>query len=128
MLNSTPFSWKKRALSFKYAAKGLAALFRYEHNARIHLVAALLAIVAGLWLRISPLEWCMVVGCIVSVLSAEAFNSAVEALADKVSSEFSPLIGRAKDLGAAAVLLLAFGAVIIGLIIFLPKIVIIIPE
>ncbi|MDE6298965.1 MAG: diacylglycerol kinase family protein [Muribaculaceae bacterium] len=122
MLNTTPFSWKKRALSFKYAVKGLTALFRYEHNARIHLAVALLAIIAGVWLEISPLEWCLVVGCIVLVLAGEAFNSAVEALADEVSAEFSPLIGRAKDLGAAAVLLLAAGAVIIGLIIFLPKI------
>lgn len=121
MIGNEKFSWKKRARSFVYAWKGLKALFNYEHNARIHLVATLLAIGCGFFFGISPLEWCVVIGCIGCVISAEAVNSALEAIADKVSPDYDPLIGRAKDLGAAAVMVLAAAAVIIGCIVFLPK-------
>lgn len=123
MIEREKFSWKKRARSFQYAWKGFRALLRYEHNARIHLAAALLAIGFGFFFGISPVEWCLVIGCIGSVISAEALNSAVEAIADKVSPEYDSLIGRAKDLGATAVLILAGVAVCIGCIIFLPKLI-----
>ncbi|MDE6007678.1 MAG: diacylglycerol kinase family protein [Muribaculaceae bacterium] len=121
MIGKTTFSWKKRALSFKYAWQGISALLRYEHNARIHLVAAVVAVVAGFFFKISAMEWCLIAVCIGMVISAEAMNSAVEALADKISKEYDLLIGRAKDFGAAAVMILAFMAVVVGLIIFLPK-------
>ena len=108
-------------MAFVYAWKGLKALFRYEHNARIHLVAAVAAIAMGIWLKISAVEWCLIAIVIASVISAEALNSAVEALADRISTEKHPLLGRAKDLGAAAVTLLALMAIIVGCIIFIPK-------
>ncbi|MDE6578439.1 MAG: diacylglycerol kinase [Muribaculaceae bacterium] len=120
-MNDSQFSWKKRAMAFVYAWKGLKALFRYEHNARIHLVAAVAAIAMGIWLKISAVEWCLIAIVIASVISAEALNSAVEALADRISTEKHPLLGRAKDLGAAAVTLLALMAIIVGCIIFIPK-------
>lgn len=122
METTTKFSWRKRAMAFKYAWQGMKALLRYEHNARIHMVAAVLATVAGFLFGISALEWCLIVLCIALVLSAEALNSAVEALADKITHEHDPLIGRAKDLGATAVTLLALAALIIGCIIFIPYI------
>lgn len=99
----------------------MAALLKYEHNARIHLVAALCAIFAGVLFDISAMEWCAIIICIGLVISAEALNSAIEALADKITTDRDPLIGRAKDLGAAAVTLLALVAVVVGLIIFFPK-------
>ncbi len=117
------FSWKKRGKAFVYAWQGMKALVRYEHNARIHLVAALAAVIAGFVLCISAIEWCVMVVCIASVIAAEALNSAVEALADKVSPGHDPLIGRAKDLGATAVTLLALASLTVGLIIFVPKVV-----
>ena len=110
-------------MAFKYAWQGLVAMVKYEHNARIHLVAAGVAIVAGFLFEISAMEWCLIVVCIGLVISAEALNSAVEALADKITEERDPLIGRAKDLGATAVTLLALVAVVVGMIIFLPKII-----
>jgi diacylglycerol kinase (ATP) len=115
------FSWRKRARSFKFAIEGIATLLRSEHNAWIHSAAALLAIILGALLHISAMEWCVVIICIASVLSAEAVNTAVEALADKLSPEPHPLIKRAKDVAAGAVLLVAIAALIIGIIIFLPK-------
>ena len=87
------------------------------------MVAALAAVIAGFVLCISAIEWCVMVVCIASVIAAEALNSAVEALADKVSPGHDPLIGRAKDLGATAVTLLALASLTVGLIIFVPKVV-----
>ena len=115
------FSIKARARSFSYAGKGIATLLREEHNARIHLVAAVVAVAAGILLEISAAEWAVVALCIGSV-TAEAINSAIEALCDRVSPGFDPMIGKAKDLAAAGVLLTAAGAAAAGLLIFIPKI------
>lgn len=123
MEKESKFSWKKRGKAFVYAWQGFKALLRYEHNARIHLVAAVLAVCAGVIFGISAIEWCVVVMCIGLVIAAEALNSAVEALADKISPDYDSLIGRAKDLGATAVTLLAFVAAVVGCIIYLPYII-----
>ena len=117
------FSVKARAHSFSYAGKGIATLLREEHNARIHLVAAVVAVAAGILLEISAAEWAVVALCIGGVTAAEAINSAIEALCDRVSPGFDPMIGKAKDLAAAGVLLTAAGAAAAGLLIFIPKIV-----
>lgn len=117
------FSVKARARSFSYAGKGIATLLREEHNARIHLVAAVVAVAAGILLEISAAEWAVVALCIGGVTAAEAINSAIEALCDRVSPGFDPMIGKAKDLAAAGVLLTATGAAAAGLLIFIPKIV-----
>lgn len=115
------FSWRARGRSFKFAFRGIGILFRDEHNARIHGCVAVAVVIAGFLFGISVSEWGVVCLAIGLVLALEAVNSAIEALADHVSPEFAPLIGRAKDLGAAAVLLGVFGAVGAGLWIFLPK-------
>ncbi|MCM1291556.1 MAG: diacylglycerol kinase family protein [Prevotella sp.] len=115
-------SLKKRILSFKYAFRGIATLFRDQPNARIHLAATVFALTTGFYLNISPNEWCIIILLIATVLSAEALNSAIEMIADKVSPQYNPLIKKAKDLGAAAVLFLACTALIIAAIIFIPKI------
>ncbi|MCM1152039.1 MAG: diacylglycerol kinase family protein [Muribaculum sp.] len=120
-MDSDKFSWKARGRSFRYAAKGISTLFKHEHNARIHLCVAIAVILCGFILRISVNEWCLVSICIGSVLAAEGFNSAIETLADKISPDYDPLIGKAKDLAAGAVLLTVGGVVITGLIIFIPK-------
>lgn len=122
MKNKSKFSWRKRALSFKYAWQGFLALVKTEHNSWIHLVVAACVIAAGIIWNVSLVEWCLLVLCIGSVIAAEAFNSAIEALADKISLENDELIGKAKDLGAFAVLFLSLASVCVGLIIFIPKI------
>ncbi len=108
--------------SFRYAFDGIFILFKEETNARIHLVVATITIVAGWMLKISITEWCFVTLCITLVIMAEAFNTAIENLTDLVSPEVHPLAGKTKDLAAGAVLILSIGSVIIGLIIFVPKI------
>ena len=122
MQDKSPFSFKKRAMSFKYAWQGFLSLVKFEHNSWIHLFVAGLVIAAGVIWKISLMEWCLVSICIGSVIAAESFNSAIEALADKITTENDPIIGKAKDLGAFAVLFLSLMSVTVGLIIFIPKV------
>ena len=91
-----------------------------QHNARIHLLATVLACGLGLLLGISLLEWCAIVVAIVVVWTVEALNTAFELLCDVASPEFHPLIQKGKDVAAAAVLLSAAGAAVIGLLVFGP--------
>lgn len=120
-MNTEKFSWRKRIKSFRYAFRGLGTLLESEHNARIHLVAAVGVVAAGCFFGLSAGEWIAVSLAIGAVFAAEAFNSAVEALADLVSPDYHPLIKRAKDLSAGAVLCMALAAAAVGLIVFLPK-------
>lgn len=127
MERNEKFSWRARGRSFGYAWQGIVTLVREEHNARLHLSAAILAILLGLLLGLAPWEWVAVVMCIALVTAAEAVNSAIEALCDRFGPERHPLIGKAKDTAAAAVLLTAAGAAITGAIIFIPKLLNLIP-
>lgn len=113
----------KRGRSFVYAWQGIVSLFGNEPNARIHLCVALLVVAAGFFFNISASEWCLVTLCIGGVFMAEAFNTAIEKLCDKVSPQTDSLIKIAKDVAAGAVLLFVFAAVTVGLIVFLPKII-----
>lgn len=116
------FSIRKRIRSFGYAFRGLQDLIVYEHNARIHLVAAIGAVVLGFVYRISTGEWIALALVIGFVFSMEIVNSALEKLADVVDSQKNEKIRMVKDLSAAAVLVSAIISVIVGLLIFLPKI------
>ena len=112
---------KERLNSFRYAFKGTADLFRSTPNARIHLFATICVIIAGFFLEINRIEWCILTLCFALVLAAEAANTAIEYLTDLVSPDYHPLAGKTKDVAAAAVLFAAIGAAIVGFIIFLPK-------
>lgn len=116
-----PFRWRERGQSFVYAFRGISWLLGREHNAWIHVAAAALACVLGGSLGISRVEWCLVALCIFSVLAAEAFNTAVEKLADAAVPRQDRLAGLAKDLAAAGVLLTSIGAAIVGLLVFGPR-------
>lgn len=107
--------------SFGFAFQGIAALFRHERNAKIHLAAAVFVIAAGIILRIATWEWCAVILCIGGVFMAEGFNTAIEKVCDRVSPDRHPLIKTAKDVAAGAVLLFVLASVAVGLLIFLPK-------
>ena len=117
------FTLRKRIRSFKYAFHGIFLLISREHNAGILCLPAVCTITAGILLHLSPTEWIIITLCIGLVLAAEAVNSAIEALADRVSAEYDEAIKRTKDLAAGAVLLLAIASAIVGLIIFLPKLI-----
>ncbi len=114
------FSFTARIKSFRYAFTGIAVLIKSQHNAWIHLFATILVIGCGLFFQIDSVEWCLVTLAILVVLVSEAFNTAIEFLCNVASPAPHPLIKKSKDVAAGAVLISAVGAVIIGLIIFLP--------
>jgi len=115
-----PFSVSARGRSFRYAFRGIAAMLRTQHNAWIHAVLGVAAVAAGAVLGISRGEWMAVILAITIVWTAEAVNTAIEAVCDLVSPEFHPLVERAKDVAAGAVLISALGAVAVGLFVFGP--------
>lgn len=121
-MKSKKFSWKSRGRSFKFAFAGIVRLVGREHNMWLHISAAIIATALGFAFFISAMEWIAIVLCIGAVFSAEAFNTAIEYLADRISSDYDEAVGRAKDVAAGAVLFLAVASVIIGSIIFIPKI------
>ena len=111
----------RRMKSFKYAFNGLNFVFKTQINFKIHLVAAIFAIASGIWLKINYFEWLILIIVIFFVLIAETFNTVVEKIMDYINPDFDEKIGIIKDLAAAAVLLAAILSIIVGLIIFLPK-------
>lgn len=112
---------KKLIRSFGYAFKGLAFATKTQLNFRIHLGATLLAVFMGCALHITVADWQWLILCVALVLMAELFNTAIEFLTDIVSPEYNELAGRVKDISAGAVTIAAAFALIMGAIIFLPK-------
>lgn len=115
-------SFRKRISSIQYALQGFVDLVKSQANARIHLIASAVVIFAGFYFRIDRLEWLAVVLCMAFVISLEAVNTALEYLTDLVSPEYHPLAGKVKDVAAAAVLVAALGAVVVGILVFGPRV------
>lgn len=114
---------QKRLHSFWYAGKGIGYLIRHEAQFQVHIFLATLAIGAGFWLGLSKVEWLCVVICIAVVATAEALNTALEVLVDWLSPEKRAEAGKVKDIAAGAVLLASLGALVVGMLVFLPKLV-----
>jgi diacylglycerol kinase (ATP) len=112
---------KLRWSSFQCALAGIVHLIKTQCHARWHLLSTVTVIALGFGLRVSIGEWLALLVAMALVWTAEAFNTAIELLGDAITKENNPLIGRAKDVAAGAVLLAAVFAAIIGGIIFLPK-------
>ena len=110
-----------RLSSFLDAARGLKILVSTQPNARFHLVATAGAIGMAVWLRLSAGEWAALVLAITGVWVAEGLNTGIEFAVDLISTDHHELAGWAKDVAAGAVLLASIGAVIVGAILFLPK-------
>jgi diacylglycerol kinase len=120
--SSDKFSVRSRIRSFRYAFRGISTLLRDEHNSRIHLVAAIAVVIAGIILNLNIYEWCLLTIVIGFVFVAELINSALESIADRIDPEWNYLIMKSKDFSAAAVLVAALIAIITGCLIFIPKI------
>jgi diacylglycerol kinase len=121
-MKNQKFSITQRLRSFAYAFNGLKILLKEEHNARLHLIAATVAVIAGVVLNISAMEWIAIVFATAFVITTEIINSSIENMADFISPEKHEKIKKIKDLAAAGVLISAVAALIVGMIIFLPKI------
>jgi diacylglycerol kinase (ATP) len=109
-----------RLRSFRYAFRGIRVMMVTQHNAWIHAAISIAVVVAGFVSALRRLEWCAIVLAMMAVWTAEALNTALEFLCDLTSAEFHPLIEKAKDVAAAAVLISAIGAVVVGLLVFGP--------
>ena len=114
------FSFRERAGSFRHAFSGLGFMLRTQHNAWLHAVATLLAVAAGVALGLGAADWKWLVLTIVMVWVAETMNTAFEHLCDVVSPDHHASVKIAKDVAAAAVLICAFGAVVMAWLIFAP--------
>ena len=112
----------KRINSFKYAIEGIKATFKSQTNMKIHVTVMLLVIIAGIILKLDSSKWKICIILFSLALAGELFNTAIEAIVDMVMPEFHPKAKLAKDAAAGGVLVLAIGAAIIGLMIFMPEI------
>ena len=119
--NGPNLTFSGRIRSINCACHGIHTMLRSQHNAWVHAAATILAVAGGFFFRLRAEEWCWITLAIVSVWTAEALNTAFEFLTDVASPEFHPLAGKAKDVAAGAVLISAAGSVIIGVLVFGPK-------
>lgn len=109
-----------RLRSFGHAGRGLTLLVRTQQNARIHALATIAVVIAGMLFRISPAEWALVALAVSCVWAAEGLNTSVELLVDLVSPNHHPLAAKAKDIAAGAVLVAAAGSVVVAVVVFGP--------
>jgi diacylglycerol kinase len=113
-------NWPQR---FRDAFRGVALAARTERSYRVHFFFAALVFAAGAVLQVTAAQWCLLTLCIALVLSAETFNSALERMAKAIDRRRNPELAAALDMGSGAVLLSAFGSVVTGVIIFLPRLI-----
>ena len=113
---------KKIINSFKYAIQGILTSFKTERNMKIHICIMILVIIVGILFKINKYEWIICVICFAIVIGGELFNTAIETVVDMVMPYKNDKAKIAKDISAGAVLTLAIGAAIVGVIIFVPKI------
>ncbi|MFG6114294.1 diacylglycerol kinase family protein [Halobacillus sp. MO56] len=113
---------KKRGIGFRYAWRGIIIVAKTERNIKIHITAAVIVLILSWLLHLSPVEWTVILLIIALVLTLEMVNTSIEKAMDHLAPDIHPAVGAIKDIAAGAVLVAAFFSVIIGLIIFLPKI------
>lgn len=114
------FTLKERFMSFCYAGRGITIMLQSQHNAWIHAMATVIICALGLYLRITNMEWCWILLAIIAVWMAESLNTALEFLADAALPQYHPLVEKAKDVAAGAVLITSIGTVVIGLLVLGP--------
>ena len=117
---SRPSFIKSRYNSFRFAFKGMIAVFRSEPNMHLHVLASLIVLVMAYRFEVTRVEWCLLILCMGLVWMAEIFNTSIETLTDLVSPEQNLWAGKTKDLAAGGVLMAAITSVAVGLFIFIP--------
>lgn len=103
------------------ALNGILVALRSQANLQLHGLATAIVTLMGWYVGLTEMEWCIILLCCAMVIGAELFNTAMETYLDYKSPEQHPEIGKVKDMAAGAVLVCAIAALIVGLIIFLPK-------
>jgi diacylglycerol kinase (ATP) len=116
------FSIIARARSFRYAVRGMGIILKTQHNFWIQLLAAGIVAMLGIHFHIMAVEWAVLVLAATAVFVAESFNTAIEIDIDLTSPQYHPYARDTKDVAAGAVLLAVIGAILVGCVIFVPKI------
>lgn len=111
--------WK----SFHFAIQGITHAFVKERNMKIHTVITAVVVALGLWIGLTAIEWLFVIFAIGGVLCLELLNTAIERVIDLISPDYHPLAKQAKDVAAGAVFIYSLLAVIVGVVIFFPKLI-----
>jgi len=114
---------KRIVRSISWALSGISFAFRTQFNFRFHIFSALLALILSALLKLNPLEWSVILFCIASVITAELLNTSLELNTDLLAPGYNETAKNAKDLAAAAVLIVSIVSAIIGCIIFIPKLI-----
>jgi len=117
-----PFNVNARLRSLNAALHGIRLVFHFEHNARIHITALVVAIVLGVFFNITRIEWIGIILCTGLVIVTEFINTSIERIVDIVVPEYSDKAKAIKDISAAAVLLASATAMLAGILIFIPYI------
>jgi diacylglycerol kinase (ATP) len=121
--NDKLFLVKARLKSFVYAWQGIQYFIKNEHNARLHLLATVIVIIAGAFFKINMQQWLAILFCIALVWVCEMLNTALEKLCNHIQPDYNAHIKIVKDMAAGAVLVAAIIAAITGLLIFIPLII-----
>lgn len=109
--------------SFSHAYDGIKYAYIAENHIKLHIFIALIAIIFGIVLKISTMEWAVLSLTIFGVIAAELLNTAIEVIVDMLEPRDNPLAKVTKDAAAGAVFLMSIGAVLVGIFIFIPKII-----
>jgi diacylglycerol kinase (ATP) len=121
MNNGTKFSMHSQWKSFRYAFAGILGFFRTEHNARVHLLAAIAVTILSFVFRVTNTEAIALIIVVAFVWVSEMLNTCIEKTMDMISEEYHPKIKIIKDIAAGAVLIAAIAALLTGLLVFVPK-------
>ena len=124
MMTPEPFEKSRRSWPRKFAVafRGLAVAVRGQSSFAVHALVSLVVIAAAAWFRVSPTEWCLLALCIAVVWSVELMNTALETIALAIDTRYEERLRDALDIASGAVLFAAFGAVVVGLMIFVPHV------
>ncbi|MEN2465012.1 diacylglycerol kinase family protein [Ornithinibacillus sp. FSL M8-0202] len=113
---------KRKSIGFTYALNGLKEVFQSEHNFRLHMLSIVLVVIAGCYFDIDTIEWLAVIIVMGLVVTTEMVNTAIEEIINYVKPEIHPAAKKIKDIAAGAVLIASLTALIVGVVIFIPKI------
>lgn len=113
----------KKGIGFQYAIEGFFTALIRENNMKVHVIAMFIAIFTGIFLKISVIEWLFIIAAITLVITVELLNTAIEIITDELFPTVHERAKQIKDISAAAVLVVSIFAIIVGIIIFFPKII-----
>jgi diacylglycerol kinase len=114
---------RRHTISFKHALDGILHTLKHQPNMRLHAISAFLVLLVGIALKVNRFEWLILLFTIMWVMVSEMINTSIEAMVDLISKEYSHEAKIAKDVAAGMVLVGAIGAVVVAVVIFIPKII-----